>query len=411
MKQFSYLDFLKQFRVKIPLATSKHYPNLEVQVEGDIPEEIKQQLPIFGRRGPVRSGSHALNSGGRGILLFCGKKYYRFKGNDIDGSITIQVGESKKNQISDIRQVADRVKTLEFNTSALNSGGVYLLPEYQGKLFSFFTQDSVNREKYASEAIGSAFEQRGFLRPYKFEASITYPNIQFHGQPCSTLVFSLPSLESDLRFAEFYRFAFLHLKFATPDELEDIKTKFGNFLSDLTSWHGFLTLAMAENRLAPTTDSFQNQNYVICHVTNNQVGISRVDHTSTVVDRDKGREHARLMDRHSAFFADQELSLFHALELSKHGYELDENRFVGYFDRAMKWYPNIDGEINYNAIPGAREYLEQLRASFNQGLRRVPVPISVERFISLIYRISQINIDEGRLRNIELHRQRILGEQ
>jgi hypothetical protein len=390
-----YASILRAFRTEIPLATKEDYPGIKCVVNGNLPEEIEVHLPIFGS-SDSGAGLYALNSGGRGVILSDGKVHIRFKGNDIDGSLTRRVAQSGKNHIPDIGFAAKKIAGLEFYTTCLSGDNIYILPTYSGKPFSFFTPEAVEREKNACNLIGSAFEKQGFFKPYSFEGSITYPNVQWNNEPCSTLAFSLPSIESDLRFEEIFRLGFLHLKFASPEELKDIKDDLGDFFRELTSWHGFVTQTMEANHLVPTLDSHQHQNYVLCHISDTELGASRVDHTSTRVNQNQSKEYAGMMREELLFFANLHLTLLHALELADQKYHLDENRYTGYFDRAYKWH----GQLNFLSIPGVSDYIRELTTAFKEGFQGNPTPVPEQKLIDIVTDLGQIKMDEERQRRV-----------
>ncbi len=385
-------SILESFRTEVPLSTRKEYPNLRFEVEGSLPDQIMEHLPILGSKNTT-SGFYALNSGGRGILLSDGKTHLRFKGCDLDGSITSLVGSSKKNMIADTMNSARIAKTLNFDTSILRFGGVYRIPYYNSeKPFSFLTREAVENEKYATQAINESFKSKGFNSPYTFQASITYPNIIWRGEPCATIVFSLPTLESDLRFDEFFMLAKNHLKYSSIEQAKEIKEDLGNFLKKITSWHGFLTNVMAENHLSPDITSHQYQNHVLSHIKGSDLGVSRVDHTSTVCDKEKAVLYKGAMEKDVYFFTGLQTVLIHAIDLHKQGYKFDTERYMSYFDRAYKWYE----PLNLSDIPGMTPYFTETDKAFKQGLKKDPIPIPEKELIKMINLLSEIKIDEER---------------
>ncbi|MBI4149101.1 hypothetical protein HY491_01510 [Candidatus Woesearchaeota archaeon] len=396
-KNTGYLHVLREFRTDIPLATRDVY-NLEVVVEGNLPKDIQENLPLFGNRYP--SDRYALSSGGRGILLSDGAVHLRLKGCDIDGTITRMVANGGKNVIADIALAAQHAAELDFGMQRMHSGKVFHLPSYKGnKPFSFLTSDAARNEAYASGALGDAFEKNGFYRPYVHIATVTYPSIQWQNQPCTTLAFSLPSLESDFRLEEFYRLAYWHLKFATREVLEYLQEDFGALLSKLTTWHGFVTRAMEEAALVPSADSHQHQNYVISHVHETEIGASRVDHTSTRVDKGAAMQYADAMKRQVSFFGDLHLVVLHAIALAKQHHAFNEDRYTNYFDRAYKWYD----PINLAEVPGSVFYWELLDRMFAQGYQKDPIPIPQEEFIGLVERLHAIQIDHELQARVHRH--------
>lgn len=387
-----YLQVLKQFRIEIPLATKDHYPNLECVVEGKLPNGIEKQLPIFGIAPYIESNYYGLNSGGRSIILSNGIDHLRFKGIDIEGSITRAVANSPINHINYITYVNEKTTNLKFNVDTLNKGKAYCLPAYGEKPFSFFIKSSVDNEKKASEIIGKEFENEGFFRPYTFKASITYPKIRFKGEECSTLLFSLPSAESDLRLEELNSFVFRHLRFASQEELVNIKDKLCCLLEDLTSWNGFSARIIHENQLAPTENSHQPQNYVICHVNKNNIGLSRVDHTSTVRYNKDIEAHRKtaIMDRNDHLFVGQiGFTLLYAISLSE-SVKLKPNNYTGYYDMAFKTMQNV----NPNAIKDYNKYIKRLKTAFEKGYKNKEVkPVNKKDLTDLVYQINNVIID------------------
>ena len=396
-KTSGYLPVLRSFRTEIPLATNRHYKNLECHVNGTLPDEIREKLPIFGMPGFLKSEHYALNSGGRGILLSDGETHLRFKGCDINGSITNTVANARNNHISDIRTTAEEIAGIKFNTHSLDCGDVYEVPGYKGKPFSFFTQESVDNERRASLMLGDFYEKHGFARPYTFEAAIRYPTIQWHGKPCSTLVFSLPSLESDLRFEEIFRLGFLHLKFAAPEELQDLKQILGDFLDKLTTWYGFTTAAMEKNKLMHSIPSHQHQNFVLCHVTDTEIGAARVDHTSTTVNPHFYKTRIPNMRSEYNFFSTLQLSLLHALKLAEQKHQFNEQRYTGYFDVAYKW----NKPMNMTDVPEFTEYLDIQKKSFEKGYKhKDPVPVQEKELIDIVEQIAAVRIDTERQKRV-----------
>lgn len=410
-REGGYYSVLEAFRTGIPLATKEHYEDLDFIVNGELPEELKQHLPIFGLTNALASSSdpYALNSGGRGVLLSDGNTHIRFKGCDIDGSITRRVARSPNNHITDITRTAESLGRMSFDTRPLHYGGTFNLPTHVDKPFSFFLEESVTRERDASEALADFFASKGFLKPYSFEASITYPGIQWQGQPCSTLVFGLPSPESDLRFEEIFRLGFLHLKFASPQELRDLEEDLGDFLLKLTSWHGFVTAAMEEKRLAPVHNSHQHQNYVLCHVTGTEIGASRVDHTSTNIDEESSKAYTEMMRQQGLFFSGLHTTLLHALELAKQEHLLDQDRFTSCFDRAYKWKPWEPWDPRQ--IEGMAAYIDSSVQAFERGYQeKDPIPIPQSELINIVQRIASIRIDRERQRIVDESREALMRE-
>ena len=396
-----YLPILRGFRTKIPLATKDYYSKVKCEVRGNVPSEVVEHLPIFGAAPYLPAPKyHALNSGGRGILLSDGKTHLRFKGCDVDSTITQLVANAKNNHISDIRLASERLGLPWFDTTPLLVNETYALPNHEDKPFSFFTQESVEKEKYASDIIGNAFEKKGFKRPYTFEGSITYPQIKWQGKPCSTLVFSLPSVESDLRFGEIYRLFHLQLKFASPEELADISNDLGDFCEKLTTWHGFVTGIMHRNSLVPHETSHQHQNYVLSHVSDTEIGLSRVDHTSTIVNKNESSKYFVKMKHDLLCFNNLEEILLQALQLAKDGHKVNEIRHTGYFDAAYKWQERIYPK----EIRGHEEFLEKSHAAFERGLKgKNPEPIPQKELIDLVQRVSKIRRDEEKQNKIFQH--------
>ncbi|MCK4589394.1 MAG: hypothetical protein KAT77_03060 [Nanoarchaeota archaeon] len=398
-----YLDILKAFRTPIPLGTQKHHANIEFQVDGEIPQEIHDELPIFGLPFAAGEVKYSLNSGGRGILLSDGKRHVRFKGSDLDGSITARVAKSKNNHIHDVKEVYESREGLG---AVVRPNGVYELFSHEGKPFSFFLQNSVDNEKRASEVIAKGFEKAGFFAPYRQIASITYPNIQWQGQETSTLVFELPSLESDLRYQEFDRHAFLHLKFASPEQLKELEEEFCSFLEKLTTWYAFANRIMVDNRLVPTEASHHDQNYVICHVADGMIGAARVDHTSTKkTDKHQIKKYKKHIQKDIWFFATIGGILKQGIDLADQGFRFDSNFYTGYFDQAYKWkQPWTIGDF-----PKQDSYNQEMQKFFNRGWNKEPIPIPEQDLVSLVNKISAVEQDLELQARVRANQERMLG--
>lgn len=392
-----YFEVLRAFRTEVPIATKAHYPDVEVSIEGDIPAEIAGVLPVFGLQGFLGKDEYALNSGGRGMLLSNGQRHIRLKGNDLTGDITKLVAASPKNHITDIKGAQIRISDMNIEISALDTGDVHHLPSYLNKPFSFFTRASVEREKHACDVFTSAFQDKGFFSPYAYIGSIFYPTIQWRGEECGSLVFELPTTESDLRFQEIDRMTFLHLKYASAEELREISEDLADFLYKITTWHGYCSAIMAENDLAPELNSHQHQNYVICHVNDREIGASRVDHTSTRVDKVAAAEYAEIMRSESPFLGGIQFSVLFAIELARQGFQINSDTHTGYFDYAYK-FPGI---LPVGSVRGASEFFEQIQACFERGFNHDPVPIPQQELIGIVQGISDINIDEEKQRIVD----------
>lgn len=386
-------ELLQQYRTQIPLATKDHY-DIKCIVDGTLPTQVTDALPLFGLPSFLESNVYALNSGGRGILLSDGETALRFKGNDVNGQITKTVGNSPKNKIADISQIAQKINNIEFDTSPLDSGDIYHVMTYDNRPFAFLSKGEVEREKIASELMADSFDAKGFFKPYTVEAVITYPQIQWNNESCSTLVFQLPNIESDLRYAEMYRTLYEHLKFATKEDLMDIKDSLQKVTEQLTSWHGFVTGVMEDHSFAPTEKSHQPQNYVLCNISDTEIGASRVDHTSTRIDKEISPYYIDQIKNEVLFFANHDITLHIALALENNNHKLDKERFVSYYDNAMK----SNGEIQLSEVPGLENLFERMGNAFNQGYeQRDPIPIPEEDIVGIIQRVSEIQIDEEKL--------------
>ena len=397
-----YLDILKAFRIPIPLATTTHYKDMRFTIQGDLPDEIAFELPIFGLPGFLAKDKYGLNSGGRGVLLSDGKKHIRIKGCDLDGSITEQVAKAPNNHIADVRLAAQN----EFLLGAVDRGDHnYELFSHGDKPFSFFTHAAARNEEIASEEMGNGFEKAGFFRPYTFLAKVEYPTITWKGQETYTLFFELPSLESDLRFQEFDRHAFLHLKFASPEQLRDIEGEFCSFLEKLTTWYGFANRLMVDNNLVPTEASHQHQNYVLCHVADGLIGASRVDHTSTrKMDKHMTKKYKGHIQKDIWFMSTIGGILKQGIDLADQRFRYDSNFYTGYFDQAYKWkIPWKQGDF-----PKQDDYIKNMKKFFNLGWNKQPIPIPEGDLVSLVNKISAVEQDLAHQARVTANQKRVI---
>ncbi len=386
-------EFFKAQRVEIPLVTWEDHPFIEAKIDGDLPADLKEDLPIFATYRQF-TGANALNSGGRGIVISDGERHYRIKAADLEGALTNQVARSDNNRVADVRLAAKHISKLFLLPETLELGGVYELPRYPHldlKPFSFFGQEAVDNERHASQVIGDAFEKKGFFRPYTFVADVSYPKIQFQGEQMHSLVFELPTIESDLRFAELFNWAFLHLKYSSPAQIDEIKDPLAKFLTDITGWHGLVSKIMAANNLAPEWSSHQNQNFVLCAVDEENLGLSRVDHTSTVVDKSKALQHLHKVKSNGNEFLLLYDVLVQSQQLAKNNHKYDSQRYSSMFDAAYKWQNPEPFNIQ---IDGFFETQKEVQRVFTEGFHGKVRPIPVSEVLDLVSMISKIEIDQ-----------------
>jgi len=381
-------DILRSVRTEVPIISGDRI-DIPFEIHGDLPASLK--LPIFGSRD--NDDEKCLNSGGRGFLLTHEGKTYRFKGNDIFGTISVMAGFSPKTLIADVNLVAamgiEQITEPTRFEDNLFENKIYHLSTYQNKPFAFLTKEASFRERFASELLGDEFESLGYNRPYTTEAIIEYSTIHWNNKPVTSLVFSIPDQESDIRYEEIRRMFFFYLKFAPNEDLENIKEKFGDLQGNLTSWQGYNTRILYINNLVPVISSHLDQNFSLTRLNDSSLGLARVDHTSTKVDAASSKKYLIEMRNQFLTFASEQLYLLHALELKKQGYQIDENRYTSYYDRAIKWHQGFNPE----EVPSALAHHENMRVKFIKGFEGEPEPIDINDFLALYKSITSIKLD------------------
>lgn len=393
-----YLPLLLEFRKPVPMASKSSLPDIETIVEGFIPDEIKGQLPFFsiGSSESRIPEFYALNSGGRSILVSDSSRHYRFKGVDLDGSLTHQIALHGRNAIRDVIDYSSRIDAMEsrIKPGPLFKGEVYELPSVNlSKPLLFFSRAQVEKEKRASGLLAEEYEKRGLAAPYRHTATITYPSIRWNNEPASTLAFELPSVESDLRFQEFYQYAVQHLKFADKEQMQETSKKLDSLVVKLTSWHGYISSLMKKNSMAPTFASHQYQNYAFSHIARDFVGMSRLDHTSTEIDEKKAGEYAMSMKKDLFFFINLQIFLMHGIQLAEDNHEFDSDRYTNHFDRAMKWH-----DMNYAENPDLMKYMTKFVKVYDDSFNnQMPKPIHKNELIEIMHLFGEIQIDRQKL--------------
>jgi len=383
-----YRDLLEDVR---PLVPVKHYA-VDARVNGNVPLWASDRLPLF---GDPEGSEQYLSSGGRSIILE-GDGVYRIKGVDPFGYITQAVAGSGKCLINDVAESVDQVPPEGVQDSmreAMGKGGSSIdIPPYkEGKPFSFLTfQNAANAER-AFNALGEAYDERGFSLPCRFTGRVVYPDVKLNGSMVYSLVFQLPDAESDLRMTEFRRLMYNHLQHASPEQLRELEESLTEVFLGLVKWHAFDCRVLTDNYLAPAPNSFLGQNHVIGRV-GGGLGLTRVDHTSTEHRPDVVREELRDYVSHfRGTLSYSPFALTQALEMSESGAELNRERFAGWFDAAYKYREAISPDD----FPRTCDVSVRLREEFDSAFEAAdPEPVSEEQLVSLVERVREIEIDE-----------------
>ena len=387
----AYLRKFIDYRVMLPILTAPDLPMIQGRLKGKIPDDISGLMPIFGmypeRRG---AGKYALNSGGRGLIISDSEKHYRLKGTDLDGSMSCSVASSPVNKIADVRNAAIAVQASEDPIIACVGENMYQMGGFHEKPFSLFTSDSVENEKRASDILAEGYDKDGWMAPYIQIGHVEYENIRWNGQRLNTLVFQLPSVESDMRLEELSRDAFLHLKFASPEQIEEHLIEWSKLTAKLISWKGHIGHLIHQGNLGPTIESHLPQNFVLSQIDDNNLGMGSVDHTSTSFDRNQCMHYLSVFDREFMLPANTLISLAIAQDMILKGMELDENRYTGYFDWAYKSH-TLDLAMFGDVLNPLFAGMQNVYADTRNG--GSPIPIDIEGFVKLIEMTRSVEYD------------------
>lgn len=353
----TYRYILESARVRIPVKSYETHHS----VKGEIPAWLSHKLPLFG----VEEGDeHYLNSGGRGILVENGGEVYRIKGTDPRGTIVRKVSASDKNMIRDIDQSVKKAPDPQDADLVLHSTLYVSFYSYQnGKPWNFLTETNVENSRRAFCALEEAYRKQGFKAPCRFAAVIEYPKILWQNRPLYSIVFHLPDAESDLREDEFEVQMRRHLQHASVEELMELKDGVCKLFGILSKWHAFECGALMDAGLVPSPNSFLGQNYVVAHVAERQVGVSRVDHTSTVHSTNE-EDIKRAAYKFAPALFNIPLWIIQALEMAKKGVKYDTKRYSNYFDAAFKFHEDMS-DIEYPETVG---YASQCFDRFDRDL-------------------------------------------
>jgi hypothetical protein len=138
--------------------------------------------------------------------------------------------------------------------------------------------------------------------------------MQVAGEEAYQLLFTLPSVERDLRVWEFCQILRERLSNASRSEIQQKLKPIGRVFGRLAAWSGFAAGILACSGLLPSERSWVPQNFVLSEV-DGGYGAFRVDHTST---KYIGREAAtkEIMGYIKAAEEERDLSRFFGFQLA-----------------------------------------------------------------------------------------------
>ena len=381
----SYANILDEVREKVPIITKHHQHSLEINITADIPDWLKNDLPIFGTE---ESDVKVYNSGGRSVIVEREGQTFRLKGVDPFGAITRKVAASPKLLVVDTKESVKRIPKLP----DISSGRYIQFPSYSDGPFGFVSYTKAENAQRAFDAVCKAYEKNGFWKPCEYVGKVIYQKITWRGEYVTTLIFRIPSQESDLREEELERLLIRHLKHASVKQLEELKDPLTELYHKLISWLAFDYRVLFDAHLIPDPRSMLPQNHIITHIQDGKIGISRVDHTSTQhitnLDEEKARKYFK---KWAGLLLNFPANILLALDLHRDGGELDTQRYTNWYDAASKFREAF--AENYQAVRLIHDGFDAFDEAFENPR---PEPINENLLTDLHQAITAIGIDEDR---------------
>jgi len=283
-------DLIKKVRVDVKLSP---WPYGTESVKG-----FPYELPLV-----VRSDGYipALNSESRGALLEYGGKTYKLKGVDPNGKIPEEIkkqtGKDKSKSINLTgfhRHEATPLRPTSYNYHPLQEDmpneGPLVCGKYQQKPFGVLQKHKAENEALIEEMILDYLNTYNYLSPLKPVCVADFDKLLFTGEQTSCLVSEIPSIGSDLRV---YEFNLLVNRSKSPaDAVFETDKK-------LAEWIGFSIKMHHDLKLSPTDSSVGRDNYVLSKVSEKEIGILKIDHTSTSIQSDMPQERIKQISRTS----------------------------------------------------------------------------------------------------------------
>jgi hypothetical protein len=371
-------EILEEVRTGVPV---RHY-NLECSVNGDVPGWLAEKFPLFGSEDGDET---YLNSGGRSILIESGGEAYRIKGVDPKGVITRTVSDSGKNLVFDTAVYATNLPDPDYAEAKLKLGEFRAFPR-KGKPFNFLTRRNAERSKAAFDVMNEEYGKRGFSHPCAHIGSIEYPGITWGEEPVYSVIFRLNRIESDLREEEFTWILNRHLNHASTGQLYDISEEFAGFYRKLLMWHAFECGIMADHGLVPAGISMTGQNHAISYVTDDGMGLVRVDHSLTKRLGLKENEMDSRITQFQCVLGKIPSVIKQALEMSRAGVKYDREKHSNYYNAAF-------GLQSFG--PETEKFIASLFGEFRKSYdgRETPEPIGESELLNLYDEITSIEMD------------------
>lgn len=140
------------------------------------------------------------------------------------------------------------------------------------KAFRVLQKREAENGAVIEEMIHDYLRDYDYLAPLKPVCTVDFDNLVFNGGQTSCMISEIPSIGSDLRLYEYLR---LMRKSKQP-----AKTIFESY-KKLVEWNGFSVKMHRDLNLAPTQLSVGHDNYVLAKVSKEELGLLKIDHTST----------------------------------------------------------------------------------------------------------------------------------
>ena len=265
-----------------------------------------------------------LNSGGRGILIEHEGHYYKLKGIDPYGYIVAEYAY-KKNKAFEEASPSEWERQIKSDDALrvaahveIGNDTVYT-DECAGKHmdspFGVLTLAGAQNEKNILDILEASYENRGYLPAQKPAAIYIYDGLDFETKQTASILTELPvSLGSDLRLNEMNTWLRKEFEVSKKDGKRAHKSKrnaIQKLYENIYGWLGSESRMLNETNLLPTKNSSVASNFCVRYMNEDcDIGISRVDHSSTMTGAEPSKQllktnTSRVVDGQNPFLLDE----------------------------------------------------------------------------------------------------------
>ncbi len=253
--------------------------------------------------GWSKSEEKCFNSDGRSALMEeCGYAF-KIKGVDPYGHIMASYWLQKtKDYENDKKEFLNQIKADDaLWTAYLYHEGKYTLLK-DGNLgrhgknpFGVLLERNAQNESDALKLIASGYEKRGYIPPQTPAAICEFESLDFvsegNSQKTASVLTKLPlSIGSDLRLSELNTLIIKEYASIGEAEKRSKERAIRKFYEKAHRWVGYDARILFENSLLPMPESSVSSNFAVNYKkADKEIGISRVDHTSTKIGAEKSK--------------------------------------------------------------------------------------------------------------------------